>query len=78
MELFLFNNNDNNNNDNDNRPSKLQHYWDRPEYLEESWRLEEIWCHSDSSGKSSANPDVKNSQISKIIIISENRLEATK
>ena len=26
--------------------SKLQHYWERPEYLEESWRLEVTFCHS--------------------------------
>ena len=24
------------------RPSKLQHYWERPEYCEESWRLDEL------------------------------------
>ena len=29
--------------------SKLQHYWERPQYWEESWRLEETCCHSDSS-----------------------------
>ena len=28
---------------------------------EESWRLEETCCHSDSSEKPSANADVKNS-----------------
>ena len=28
------------------RPSKLQHYWDRPEYLEESWRPEETCSYS--------------------------------
>ena len=26
-----------------------QHYWERPEYCEESLRLEETWCHSRSS-----------------------------
>ena len=34
--------------ENETRPSKLQHYWDRPEYDEDSWRFEES-CHSDSS-----------------------------
>ena len=28
---------------------------------EESWRIEETYCHSNSSEKTSANPDVKNS-----------------
>ena len=32
-------------------------------------RLDETYCHLDSSGKSSANADVKNLQRSKIIII---------
>ena len=41
-------------------PSKRQHYWKRPEYCEESWRLEETCCHSNSSEKPSANADVKN------------------
>ena len=40
---------------------KQLHYWKRPEYWEESWRLEETCCHSDSSEKPSANTDVKNS-----------------
>ena len=44
------------------RPSKLQHYWEWPEYRKEYWRLEETCCHSDSSEKSSAKTDVKNSQ----------------
>ena len=48
------------NNNNNNRPSKLQHYWDRPEYWEESWRLEEIYCHSNSSDEPSANAYLKN------------------
>ena len=43
------------------RPSKLQHYWERPEYWEESWRLEETGCHSNSREKPSAKTDVKNS-----------------
>ena len=42
-------------------PFKLLHYWERPEYWEESWRLEETCCHSDSSEKPSANADAKNS-----------------
>ena len=37
--------------------------------LEESWRLEETCCHLNSIGKSSANVGVRNSQMSKIIII---------
>ena len=43
------------------RPSKQQHYWKRPEYWEESWRLEETCSHSVSSERPSANADVKNS-----------------
>ena len=43
------------------RRSKLQYYWDRPEYWEESRRLEET-CHSYSNEIPSANTDVKNSQ----------------
>ena len=43
------------------RPSKQKHYWKRPEYWEESWRLEETWCHSISSERPSAYADVKNS-----------------
>ena len=35
------------------RPSKLLHYWDQPEYREESWRLEKTCCHSDSSERQS-------------------------
>ena len=31
-------------------------------YWEESWRLEETCCHSNSSEKTSANTDVKNSK----------------
>ena len=42
-------------------PSKRQRYWERPEYWEESRRLEETCCHSDSSEKPSANADVKSS-----------------
>ena len=33
----------------------------RRESWDESWRLEETCCHSDSSEKPSANADVKNS-----------------
>ena len=36
--------------------------WGRPEYWDESWRLEETSCHSNSSKKPSANIDVKNSR----------------
>ena len=49
-------------------PSKLQHCWDWPEYWEESWKLEETCCHSDSSEKPSVKDDVENSQRSKIIM----------
>ena len=38
---------------------------DRPEYLGESWRLEETCCHSSSGEKSSANAGMKNSQRNK-------------
>ena len=51
------------------RLSKRQRYWERPEYWEESWRLEETCCHSDSSEKLSANADVKSSNEWMIIII---------
>ena len=44
------------------RPSKQQHYWKRPEYWEESWRVEETCCHSISSERPSAYGDVKNSE----------------
>ena len=37
---------------------KLQHYWDRPEYWEESWKLEGTCYHSDFCGKPSANTGV--------------------
>ena len=42
--------------------SKLLRYLDLPENWEESWRLEETYCHSNSNERPSANPDVKNSQ----------------
>ena len=42
--------------------SKWQHYWERPESWDESWRLEETCCHSNSCEKPSANTDVKNSK----------------
>ena len=38
------------------------------DHSEVSWRLEETCCHSDSSGKPSANTDVENSQKNTIII----------
>ena len=37
-------------------------HWGRPEYWDESWRLEETCCHPNSSEKPSANTDVKNSR----------------
>ena len=33
------------------RPPKLQYRWERPEFWEESWRLEETCCHSNSSDR---------------------------
>ena len=44
------------------RPSKRQHYWERPEYWEESERLEGTCCHSNSSERPSDVADVKNSK----------------
>ena len=44
------------------RPSKLHHCWELPEYWEESLRLEEIYCHSNSSERESADADVKTSK----------------
>ena len=41
---------------------ELQHYWEWPEYWEESLRLEETCCHSNSSEIPSAYTDMKNSQ----------------
>ena len=38
----------------------LQYYWEQLEYWEESWRLEETCCHSNSSESPLANTDVKN------------------
>ena len=43
------------------RPSKLLYYWEWPEYWEESWRLEETCCHSNSNERPSTKSDVKNS-----------------
>ena len=39
--------------------SKQQHYWERPEYWEESWRLEGTCYHSDFIEKPSADPELK-------------------
>ena len=41
------------------KPSKLLHYWERLEYWEESWGLEETCCHSNSSGRPSAKINEK-------------------
>ena len=49
--------------------SKLQLYQNWKEYQEGLWRLEEICCLSDTSGKSFANAVVKNSQMTKILLI---------
>ena len=43
-------------------PSKLQYYWEQPEYWEESWRLKETCCHSNSRERPSVSTDVKNSK----------------
>ena len=43
-------------------PSKLLHYWEQPEFWEESWRLEETCCQSNFSERPSAIDDVKNFQ----------------
>ena len=51
------------------RPSKLLYYQDRPEYCDESLRLEVTCCYSDSSERPLANSGVKNSQGIIIIII---------
>ena len=40
------------------RPSKLQHYWERPEYLEDSRRLEETCGRLNSSERPSALADM--------------------
>ena len=42
------------------RPSNQQHYWTRPDYREDSWRLEETCCRSISCERPSAYADVKN------------------
>ena len=42
-------------------PSKLQHYWELPEFWEESWRHEEAYCHSNSRERPSAKAEMKNS-----------------
>ena len=47
--------------ENEWRTSKLLHYWDWPEYREESWRLQETCCHSKFRERPSANTDVKQS-----------------
>ena len=43
-------------------PFKLQYCWEQSEYWEESWKLEETCCLSNSSERPSANTDVKNSK----------------
>ena len=40
--------------------SKLQHFWEQPKHWEESWRLDETRCRSDSCERQSANANVKN------------------
>ena len=45
-----------------NKKTRLLHHLDRTEYWEESWRLEETCCLSNSYEKLSANAGVKNFQ----------------
>ena len=45
------------------RPSKLQHCWGQREYLEESWRREETFYHSDSRDRVFVDASMKNSQV---------------
>ena len=40
---------------------KPQHCWDWQEYFKESWRFEEICCHSDSSETPPVTISMKNS-----------------
>ena len=47
---------------------KTTKYWDRQQYWEESWRLEETCGYLNSSENLSADASEKNSQKSKIII----------
>ena len=54
-------------------PSRRQHYWDQPEYCEESWSLKDTCSHSESGEKLSANDGTKNPQMSKIKIIQRTR-----
>ena len=46
----------------ESKPSKLLHWWDQPEYSDESRRSEETYCYSDSSESPPANASVKNTQ----------------
>ena len=45
----------------ESRSSILRYCWDQSEYWEESWRLKETCCHSNSNERPSANVGVKNS-----------------
>ena len=47
---------------NERRPSKLQDYWERPEYWQKSRRLQETYSHSNSNEGPSGKVDVKNYQ----------------
>ena len=46
----------------ESKPFRTQHCEDQQEYWDESWRPEETCCYSDSTERSQANFDVKNSQ----------------
>ena len=41
---------------------KLQNYYDRPGYWEESWELEDTCCRLNSGEKLSSNAGMKNSK----------------
>ena len=56
---------------------RTKHFFDRPEYREESWRLEEICCHSNSCEIPSGNADDKNSLEIVVEMIMKKKANAT-
>ena len=46
----------------ENKRTSGDHYWERLEYWEESWRHAEICCHSHFSEKPTANADMNNTK----------------
>ena len=44
------------------RPPKLLYHWERPEYREETWKLEGTYCYLNPSERPSTNDDMKNFQ----------------